>query len=244
MGDYTRAGELLARSVEQMHTLGNTTEEATAAGYAGVPPRGAGRLRPGPRVRRPRSRPAQRSRTRSCGRRVQLPGGGPLPPGPGAEPSPIATRRGVWPKGRRPVPHLPAAVLRRPGLRHDRRPRAGRASCSRTASPSPSSSGRRRSSPGDRACSRRACSRWASHGRCRHCARKRSASPRTLATGSPMPSPTGPWRRRWPGTRRTSAEAGGRARRHPHPARARLPAGAGAQLCHLCPLAAASGPGG
>jgi tetratricopeptide (TPR) repeat protein len=36
MGEYARAGELLARSVEQMRELGNTTEEATAAGYAGV----------------------------------------------------------------------------------------------------------------------------------------------------------------------------------------------------------------
>jgi tetratricopeptide (TPR) repeat protein len=36
MGDHARAGELLVRSVEQMRALGNTAEEATAAGYAGV----------------------------------------------------------------------------------------------------------------------------------------------------------------------------------------------------------------
>ena len=36
MGEHARAGELLARSVEQMRALGNTAEEATAAGYAGV----------------------------------------------------------------------------------------------------------------------------------------------------------------------------------------------------------------
>jgi tetratricopeptide (TPR) repeat protein len=36
MGDYRRAARLLERSVEQMRHLGNTTEEATAAGFAGV----------------------------------------------------------------------------------------------------------------------------------------------------------------------------------------------------------------
>jgi class 3 adenylate cyclase/tetratricopeptide (TPR) repeat protein len=35
-GQYGPAGHLLARSVEQMHALGNITEEASAAGFAGV----------------------------------------------------------------------------------------------------------------------------------------------------------------------------------------------------------------
>src|SRR5262249_47387931 len=36
LSDYPKASQLLARSVEQMQRLGNTTDEATAAGFASL----------------------------------------------------------------------------------------------------------------------------------------------------------------------------------------------------------------
>jgi hypothetical protein len=155
MSDYARGGELMARSVEQMKSLGNLTEEATAAGFAGERSRcwassnarssisiAVSTSRNGSRTRSWRRRPTFIARWRTAIRARQ------------PKRWPTARKSGSSPSARETDFASTSFSSARGTRTRCSAIRTAAAPCSRTTSPWASSWGRRRCWPGGRHCSR------------------------------------------------------------------------------------------